>query len=146
MHPVPLAALPLLLVNDHVLKVSYSGWLSGKLSDVAGLILLPFVLLATWDLVRLARPRMPAVGSRLVVASVVVVMVAFTAVEVVPLGSDIYRVVLGGSQWPFRALAALVSARPLPTLAPVQLTSDLTDLLALPAALTVLIVRCWRSG
>lgn len=145
-HPVPLAALALLLVNDHVLKASHPGWLSGKLSDVAGLVLLPFVLLAACDLVRLMRPGLPAAGPRAALLCVIYVMVAFTAIKVVPLGSELYQVGLGGVQWPFRAVAALGAAEPLRGLAPVQLTRDLSDLLTLPAALVVLVVRPWRGG
>jgi len=144
-HPVPLAALALLLVNDHVLKASHPGWLSGKLSDVAGLVLLPFVLLAAWDLVRLVWLHLPAAGPRGALLCMIGVMVAFTAIKVVPLGSELYQVGLGGAQWPFRALAALVASEPVPGLAPVELTSDLSDLLTLPAALVVLALRPWRG-
>jgi hypothetical protein len=144
-HPVPLAALTLMLLNDHVLKASHPGSLTGKLSDIAGLMLLPFVLLAGWEVVRLARPSLPAAGPRLAIASVLVVMVAFTAIEVLPIGSDLYRLGMSGAQWPFRTVAALIASEPLPGLAPVQLTSDLSDLLTLPAALMVLAVRPWRD-
>lgn len=144
-HPVPLGALALLLVNDHILKAGHPGWLSGKLSDVAGLILLPFVLLAAWDLARLARPGLPAGGPRLAVGSVIAVVIAFTVIEVVPLGSELYRVSMGVLQWPFRALVALGASEPMPGLALVQLTSDPSDLFALPAALGVLAVRPWRT-
>ncbi|MBO9674522.1 MAG: hypothetical protein J7577_13825 [Sphingobacteriaceae bacterium] len=34
----------ILLVNDHYIKFSYTGWLSGKLSDVAGIIILPLII------------------------------------------------------------------------------------------------------
>jgi hypothetical protein len=144
-HPVPLAALALLLANDHIFKVTNPGWLSGKLSDFAGLILVPFVLLAAWDLVRLALPALPAAGPRVALASVIVVVVAFTVIEVVPLGSDVYRVSLGVAQWPFRVLAALVASQPLAGPAPVQATSDLSDLVTLPAAMVVLAMRPWRK-
>lgn len=40
--PLFLIALVLLLLNDHVLKYAYPGWLTGKLSDFAGLFV--FVL------------------------------------------------------------------------------------------------------
>lgn len=45
-HPVFLGALALLVVNDHVLKGSghLPGWLTGKLSDLAGVIVAPIVL------------------------------------------------------------------------------------------------------
>jgi hypothetical protein len=142
-HPVPVAALALLLVNDHVLKASNPGWLSGKLSDIAGMVLLPFVLLAGWDLVRLIRPSLPASGPRLAVASATLAIILFTAMKVVPLGSDLYRLGLGGVQWPFRALAAWVASEPLPSYAQVHHTSDPSDLLTLPVAVAVLAVRPW---
>jgi hypothetical protein len=37
--------LLLLLFNDHYFKFAFSNWLTGKLSDVAGIILLPLLLL-----------------------------------------------------------------------------------------------------
>ena len=43
-HPVTVAALVVLLVNDHLLKYAYPGWVTGKLSDVAGLVLAPALL------------------------------------------------------------------------------------------------------
>lgn len=142
-HPVPLAALAVLLINDHVLKASQPGWLSGKLSDFAVMVLLPFLLLASWDVVRLVRPALPYPGPKLAIACVVAAVVVFTAIELSPLGAELYRWGLGGAQWPFRALAALVASQPLPGLAPVALTSDTSDLISLPAALAVFLVRPW---
>jgi len=45
-HPLPLAAVLVLAVNDHLLKGSdlLPGWLTGKLSDVAGLFFFPLLL------------------------------------------------------------------------------------------------------
>ena len=45
-HPVFLASLALLIVNDHVLKGAglLPGWLTGKLSDFAGLVVAPIVV------------------------------------------------------------------------------------------------------
>jgi hypothetical protein len=142
-HPVPLAAFAVLVVNDHVLKVNHPGWLSGKLSDFAVMVLLPFLLLAAWDAVRLVRPTLPSAGPKMAVASVVLSVVAFTAIQLSPLGAELYRWGLGGAQWPFRALAALTASQPLPGLAPVALTSDVSDLISLPAALALLVVRPW---
>ena len=45
-HPLALAALALLALNDHYLKAAYHNALTGKLSDVAGVLLLPFFLKA----------------------------------------------------------------------------------------------------
>jgi len=46
-HPASWAAVGLLLANDHVLKVVAPSWLTGKLSDFAGLFFFPFLLAAT---------------------------------------------------------------------------------------------------
>lgn len=143
LHPLPIAALALLVVNDHVLKPSYPGLVPGKLSGVAVLVLLPFMLLAAWEVVRLARPRLPAIGPRLVLGSVVVTIASYVAIEVVPVAADLYRVGLGIAQWPFRAAAALIAGTPVPAVAPVQLWSDPSDLLVMPIALVVLIVGPW---
>ena len=42
-HPVFWLSLGILLVNDHYLKIQFHNWLTGKLSDVVGLILLALV-------------------------------------------------------------------------------------------------------
>ena len=44
LHPAFLAALAALAVNDHVLKAAAPSALTGKLSDVAGLVVLPVLL------------------------------------------------------------------------------------------------------
>jgi hypothetical protein len=40
-HPLTVLALVTLVLNDHVLKAAFPGWWTGKLSDVAGLVLAP---------------------------------------------------------------------------------------------------------
>ncbi|HEX4514247.1 MAG TPA: hypothetical protein VH054_11945 [Polyangiaceae bacterium] len=44
LHPLTLVSLALLVMNDHFLKWAHPSWLTGKLSDVAGMILAPIVL------------------------------------------------------------------------------------------------------
>ena len=148
LHPLPLGMLALLLANDHILKVHYPGWVSGKLSDVAGLALLPFVLLAIAELAAAASPRIPAPGRRMVVACVLATAVIFIAMQITPLGADAYRLGLGMAQWPFHAAALLLQGGPIPSLHPVQLTPDPSDLLTLPAAAVALLFTASgpRSG
>ena len=43
-HPVTIAAVALLLMNDHVLKSAWRSSATGKLSDVAGLVFFPLLL------------------------------------------------------------------------------------------------------
>lgn len=50
-HPLTLLSIAVLLLNDHVLKVVSPSWLSGKLSDFAGLFFFPFILAAGLSLV-----------------------------------------------------------------------------------------------
>ena len=46
--PAFVCALALLLANDLLLKSAYPGWLTGKLSDFAGLFVLPYFLAWLW--------------------------------------------------------------------------------------------------
>ncbi|GGN72097.1 hypothetical protein GCM10010112_40020 [Actinoplanes lobatus] len=46
-----MAALVLLVVNDHVWKAVHPGWVTGKLSDVAGMVLAPPLLAAVTGLI-----------------------------------------------------------------------------------------------
>ena len=48
-HPVALAAVVVLLLNDHVLKAKYPGFITGKLSDFAGMIVAPLFVVAIID-------------------------------------------------------------------------------------------------
>jgi hypothetical protein len=70
LHPLPLAAIALTAVNDHLLKGAgvLPGWLTGKLSDFAGLFFFPIAVVAAWRAVTRGRwPRvdaaMPAIAA-----------------------------------------------------------------------------------
>lgn len=54
-HPLPLAAVVVLVVNDHLLKGRGPGWLTGKLSDFAGLFFFPVLLTTAARALRLRR-------------------------------------------------------------------------------------------
>ncbi|HUH01336.1 MAG TPA: hypothetical protein VML75_05030 [Kofleriaceae bacterium] len=65
LHPVPLGALLVLLLNDHVLKARAGGAgidavITGKLSDLAGLLFFPLLLTAALDLLLMLLARMGA--------------------------------------------------------------------------------------
>ena len=47
-HPAFTGAVALLAVNDHVLKPLVGGWLTGKLSDVAGVFVVRGGCIALW--------------------------------------------------------------------------------------------------
>ncbi len=118
-----------LVLNDHVVKHAWPGVVSGKLSDVAGLVFFPLLLAAAWE---------HAGGSgRAVVVTWCAALTAlvFAAVQISPAAGDVYRAVLGALQWPYFALAALAQGADVPVLHRAQLTQDATDLFALPAVL-----------
>ncbi|MFF5177469.1 hypothetical protein ACFY2Q_05520 [Micromonospora sp. NPDC000316] len=109
-HPVTLLALVVLVVNDHVLKVAFPGWVTGKLSDVAGLVLAPPLVAV---LVTLLVPRLPGRVAALV--GLATVGVGFAVLK-----SSGYAAELASSAWTALAGPSLVRA-------------DWTDLLTLPA-------------
>lgn len=82
-HPLPLAAVLVLALNDHLLKGSglLPGWLTGKLSDVAGLFFFPLLLCA------LARGATRLAGRRdldpsaLAMSAVLATGAVFTAIK-----------------------------------------------------------------
>ena len=48
-HPLPLGMAAVVALNDHLLKAAWPGWVTGKLSDVAGLAFFPVLLVALAD-------------------------------------------------------------------------------------------------
>lgn len=134
LHPITLGAIALLVLNDHLLKRVAPGVLTGKLSDVAGMIFFPLFLAA---LLELARVR----HHRLILGCAIATGVVFAATKTIPLAADAYRSGLGAIQWPFHALFALVRGHRVPGLSPVAMTMDPTDLIALPA----LVLPVWLT-
>lgn len=80
-HPVSTGALALLALNDAVLKTAYPGRVTGKLSDLAGVVLL------TWALGTLSRRP---------VAAAALVAVAFTSLKTAPGVAELLAPALGG--------------------------------------------------
>jgi hypothetical protein len=122
LHPVTLAALLVLVANDWVAKPGsfLPGWLTGKLSDVAGLLAAPLVITAALDcaLWLAARPGPPLDFSlrpgRLLAAAAACAAV-FAAVKLSPAAARALEWSAGriGLAW--------------------RVVSDPTDLVALPA-------------
>jgi hypothetical protein len=131
-HPAAIAAVAVLLINDHVLKALAPGALTGKLSDVAGLIFFPVLVVSV---VLLARRDewTPRGRDRLISGAVGVTGIGFTACKTLPLANWAWNTIAGLLQWPFGATVALLTDARLPTLRPGGLVIDATDLLALPA-------------
>ena len=133
LHPVALAAIALLIANDHLLKRVAPGVLTGKLSDFAGLVFFPLFLRALLEMTLGPRARSSRTLGALSLISVVLTGAVFAWVKTTALGAETYRVGLGLLQWPFGAALDLVRGHGLPGLWRVAVTRDATDLVALPA-------------
>jgi hypothetical protein len=133
LHPVALVALATLIANDQLLKAAWPGVVTGKLSDVAGLVVAPLALQAAWEVGQWVAERWHGPTASVLAVAIVVVGLGFAAVQVWAPASDAYDWALGAAQWPFRALAASLTGAPTPGVDPVVATADAEDLLALPA-------------
>jgi hypothetical protein len=140
LHPMPLVALVTLVVNDHWAKAAWPGLVTGKLSDVAGMVFFPLFLqgLAEVGLSAAGRPWGPS--RRLLAGCIAATIVVFGLVKLGPL-EGLYEWGLGALQWPFRAAGALIGGRGLPRLVRVDVVADWTDCVALPFALVPLLLR-----
>jgi hypothetical protein len=112
-------------VNDHVLKVRWPGTLTGKLSDLAGLIFFPLVVVALLELVARSPGRDAPPRVWLLSAVVVGTGLIFATAEVSPVGARILGEAWGVARAPIAGPLRLGNG-------PVVFTPDLTDLLALP--------------
>ena len=128
LHPVPLIAIAVLALNDQVLKGAYPGFVTGKLSDVAGMAFFPLLLQAGVEVVQ-DRLGDWAPSRRLLWGAAIATGLYFGGIQVLDPLADSYRYGLAALQWPLRALLA---GQAVP-LAPVRLVQDPTDLFTLPA-------------
>jgi hypothetical protein len=126
-HPWPLLAMAVLGVNDHVLKGSgwLPGWLTGKLSDFAGLFFFPLFLTAAVGtllaaLHRLGRGRGPDYS---LAPWKLMAAIALTAVIFVPLKLS--------EDWGSLYIRAMQALDVLGWFGHFQVTKDPTDLVAL---------------
>jgi len=126
LHPVTLAAVALLVINDWVIKPSWPGsgllrtLIAGKLSDVAGLAFAPVVLSAAIGLALAAVARLgvrldPSLTRRRLLACIAATGAGFVAVKLSPAAAE--------------AVAGALSRLGRPA----TIVVDRTDLFALPA-------------
>ena len=139
LHPVPLLAIAVLVLNDHWLKQSVGSWWTGKLSDVVGMVFFPLMLQALIEVAD-RRPFQPR--RRVLIGCALATGFVFSAINVWEPAAELYRTGLGWIQWPFRAVLA---GGPVP-LARVQHTLDPTDLIAAPFVLVAIAVGWSRCG
>lgn len=136
LHPVVVISLAVLVVNDRWLKAAWHGFVTGKLSDCAGLVLLPIGLLSMAEILRRICRR-PLAWRYDALVWVAVSVVGFVFVKVTPIGNDAYAWALGAIRWPVELLSRPDSAL---TLRPILVSRDPTDLLALVVSLGPLLL------
>ena len=142
--PSFLGAVGVLVLNDHVLKGYGPGWLTGYLSDVAGLFFFPIFLQAILEvgLAAFGHYRRPSMA--LLYICVATTVLGFSVVQLSPLGQDMYRWGLGYLQWVvYSPLAIILGGLNLPP-RPVKLWPDPWDLATLPICLWTLAEGRWR--
>jgi hypothetical protein len=127
-HPVTLLALGLWLVNDHLLKAAVGGWLVGKLSDVACLVVVPWLPVVLFEQIR----RREAPGW-LLPASAAVAGSVMVSINLVGVAAWAYRHGLAALQWPFRQLWVGLAEGAVAAWRPVQLTMDPSDVVTVVA-------------
>lgn len=145
LHPAPLLSLVLLGVNDHLLKARWPGPITGKLSDLAGMICFPLLLVALQELVA-PGPEPFRPSRRALRVACAATGLGFALVKTWTPAGALWAWTWGTLQWPLLALLSLAHARALPPLAPVALVRDPTDLVALPLILLALWVGGRRVG
>ncbi|MCB9754964.1 MAG: hypothetical protein H6713_33930 [Myxococcales bacterium] len=136
LHPLALTAVAVLLVNDHVLKARWPGLVSGKLSDVAGLVYFPLLLQAIVEAPRWARARYRPSPAILLVC-VLITGLVFALVNLWAPATSLYERGFGAVRWCLLDGGWRTGGAP----RPVTLTPDPTDLLALPS-----LWLAWRLG
>ncbi|MDB4955621.1 MAG: hypothetical protein JWO36_3190 [Myxococcales bacterium] len=127
--PLPLLALAVLAINDRVLKGSGApAWLTGKLSDFAGVFVFPLVVTAALDLVLLVFARLGAPVDFTLRRWKLAFSIGFTAIvfAAMKLSPAAAHVVAG-------VLSRVVG--------PTHVVADLTDLIAL-----VVLAGTWLHG
>jgi hypothetical protein len=113
-HPVSIAAILLLLLNDHIFKIHAASWFTGKISDAAGLIFAPLLLAIplSWLVPRKLPDQIRSVG----LLAFAFTGIAFALAKTIPTFNSL---VVNAVSW----LAA----------EPIHIWLDSTDLIALPA-------------
>ena len=135
LHPITLASIGVLLLNDHWLKAAWSHPSTGKLSDVAGLIFFPLLLVAIIEVAQAGSRRYRGASHRLLVATVVATGLVFGLVQLYPPVTEAYRVALAALQRPALTLDLVLNSVALEAWPRVAATPDASDLLAMPALL-----------
>ena len=132
----------MLVFNDQMAKGRWPSEVTGKASDLAGLVFFPLLLVAMAESVRwlFDRDGWP-LDRRALLVAVIATGVGFASIKLWGPAGDAYRIANGLARWPLDAVPSLARGDGLPPVGMVKLTEDRTDLIALVA-----LVCAWWSG
>ena len=146
LHPVAVGAVVLLILNDHVFKALWPGLVTGKLSDVAGMIFFPILLQGLVELGQAGAGHVAGPRLGTLAVSCLLTALVFTWVKTSPAGAEAYRHVLGMLQWPPRMVFALLSGQGPVTPGLVRYVRDPSDVVAVPGVLVALCLGWQRRA
>ncbi len=144
MAPLPIGALVVLVVNDRVLKAAFGNTATGKLSDIAGVFLLPLVFVSILEVARWAIRRRPwSCSPRELVVAIAVTGVGFGATKLFGPIAEAYGTAIGVVRW-VGALPAMGLLGGIGSPEPIEVVVDPTDLLVLPVLVVTYLVATSR--
>jgi hypothetical protein len=135
LHPIAVASVVVLLLNDHVWKAAMPGAVTGELSDFAGLIFFPLMLIAAAEIAQDGVGRWQRPNRKLAIAACLLTAAGFALVKATAIGTTAWSVATGAMQWLPGAAADVFMGHGLPAPARTLVAMDVTDLIALPAVL-----------
>lgn len=141
LHPLPLGALVVLLLNDHWWKRAHPSFVTGKLSDVAGLIFFPLLLQAIVEIGQDRAGVRRGPSRRVLLVAIVATAVVFGLAKTWSPMNALVRTGDAALRWPLRAIWSVAHHRGVSPLGRSALVRDPSDLAALPAVLAGLGVR-----
>ncbi len=138
-HPIAVVSVVALVVNDRFVKQTWPGLVSGKLSDVAGMVFFPLLLVGLVELAAAAARRPWWADRRAFVTVAVIVGAFFGATKVLAPIRAFDEAALGWLRWAPGAAARAATGGAAGAPEAGHVVADATDLVAVP----FVIVAVW---
>ena len=100
--------LILWILNDHLLKAQFGNVWTGKLSDIAGLVVFPLFMLASYQVIARLLGQWRPQDRAVLWTSIFSTGFIFSAVNLSERWSALFETLIGYLQWPIRATWSLL--------------------------------------